>query len=131
MSMNDPVADMLTRIRNGQSAGKTEVRMPASKLKTALAAVLVDEGFIADAVVEGEGVKPQMRVQLKYHNGKPVIEGIQRSSRPGRRVYRSKSDIPSVIGGLGVAIVSTSRGVMSDRKARALGVGGEVICTVW
>lgn len=131
MSMNDPVADMLTRIRNGQTAGKTEVRMASSKLKTAIAAVLKDEGFITDSNVEGDNVKPELRVVLKYHNGQPVIEGIQRSSRPGRRVYRSKSSIPNVIGGLGVAIVSTSRGVMSDRKARELGVGGEVICTVW
>ena len=131
MSMNDPVADMLTRIRNGQSSGKTEVCMSASKLKSAVAAVLKDEGFIADAVVEGEGAKPELRVLLKYHNGQPVIEGIQRSSRPGRRVYRAKTELPKVIGGLGVAVVSTSRGVMSDRKARELGVGGEVLCTVW
>lgn len=131
MSMNDPVADMLTRIRNGQSAGKTEVRMASSKLKTAIAAVLKDEGFIAGSNVDGDKVKPELRVELKYHNGQPVIEGIQRSSRPGRRVYRSKSGMPSVIGGMGVAIVSTSKGVMSDRKARELGIGGEVICTVW
>lgn len=131
MSMNDPVADMLTRIRNGQSAGKTEVRMASSKLKTAIAAVLKDEGFIAGSKIDGDKVKPELSVELKYHNGQPVIEGIQRSSRPGRRVYRSKSGMPSVIGGMGVAIVSTSKGVMSDRKARELGIGGEVICTVW
>jgi small subunit ribosomal protein S8 len=130
MSMTDPIADMLTRIRNGQKARKTSVRMPASREKQALAAVLKDEGYIgtfAQSEIDG---KPVLEVELKYHGGEPVILELHRVSRPGRRVYRGKDDLPQVHGGLGVAIVSTSAGVMSDREARKRGVGGEVICTV-
>jgi len=128
--MTDPIADMLTRIRNAQSSEKRTVAMPASKLKSAIAQVLKDEGYIEDfAVREGEG-KPQLEIGLKYYAGKPVIERIERVSRPGLRIYRPKDELPKVMDGLGVAIVSTSRGVMSDRKARGLGVGGEVLCIV-
>ncbi|MBQ0755487.1 MAG: 30S ribosomal protein S8 [Amphritea sp.] len=130
MSMQDTLADMLTRIRNGHMAEKTAVTMPASKMKASVAAVLKEEGYIADFAVEGEG-KPVMTVELKYFEGKPVIESIQRVSRPSVRVYRGASDLPKVSGGLGVAIVSTSKGVMTDRAARAAGIGGEVICTVF
>ncbi|UTW05686.1 30S ribosomal protein S8 (plasmid) [Amphritea atlantica] len=130
MSMQDTLADMLTRIRNGHMAEKTAVTMPASKLKASVAAVLKEEGYIADFAVEGEG-KPVMTVELKYFDGKPVIESIQRVSRPSLRVYKGASDLPKVAGGLGVAIVSTSHGVMTDRAARAAGIGGEVICTVF
>ena len=128
--MTDPIADLLTRIRNGQSARKTEVSMPASKLKQAVAAVLRDEGFINDFSIVDESGKPQLTVQLKYFQGQPVIEKIQRVSRPGLRVFRGKDDLPTVMGGLGVAIVSTSHGVMTDRQARAEGYGGEVMCIV-
>jgi len=128
--MQDTLADMLTRIRNGHMAEKTAVTMPASKLKASVAAVLKEEGYIADFAVEGEG-KPVMTVELKYFEGKPVIESIQRVSRPSLRVYKGASDLPKVAGGLGVAIVSTSHGVMTDRAARAAGIGGEVICTVF
>lgn len=130
MSMQDTLADMLTRIRNGHMAEKTAVTMPASKMKASVAAVLKEEGYIADFAVEGEG-KPVMTVELKYFEGKPVIESIQRVSRPSVRVYRGASELPKVSGGLGVAIVSTSKGVMTDRAARAAGIGGEVICTVF
>ncbi|WP_428036472.1 30S ribosomal protein S8 [Amphritea sp.] len=130
MSMQDTLADMLTRIRNGHMAEKSAVTMPASKLKASVAAVLKEEGYIADFVVEGEA-KPVMTVELKYFEGKPVIESIQRVSRPSLRVYKGAADLPKVSGGLGVAIVSTSRGVMTDRAARAAGIGGEVICTVF
>ncbi|WP_299201030.1 30S ribosomal protein S8 [uncultured Amphritea sp.] len=130
MSMQDTLADMLTRIRNGHMAEKSAVTMPASKLKASVAAVLKEEGYIADYAVEGEA-KPVMTVELKYFDGKPVIESIQRVSRPSLRVYKGASDLPKVSGGLGVAIVSTSRGVMTDRAARAAGIGGEVICTVF
>ncbi|MBR9868773.1 MAG: 30S ribosomal protein S8 [Oceanospirillales bacterium] len=130
MSMQDTLADMLTRIRNGHMAEKSAVTMPASKLKASVAAVLKEEGYIADFAVEGEG-KPVMTVELKYFEGKPVIESIQRVSRPSLRVYKGASDLPKVAGGLGVAIVSTSHGVMTDRAARAAGIGGEVICTVF
>jgi small subunit ribosomal protein S8 len=130
MAMSDPIADMLTRIRNAQSSEKPLVAMPASKLKGAIAQVLKDEGYIEDfAVRAGEG-KPQLEISLKYYAGKPVIEKIERVSRPGLRIYRPKDDLPKVMNGLGVAIVSTSRGVMTDRKARGLGVGGEVLCIV-
>lgn len=128
--MTDPIADLLTRIRNGQSANKVEVTMPSSKLKCAIAAVLKDEGYITDfstADVEG---KPVLSVTLKYYDGRPVIEKLQRASRPGLRLYKGKDDIPSIQNGLGVAIVSTSQGVMSDRQARAAGQGGEVLCIV-
>ena len=130
MSMTDPIADMLTRIRNAQASEKQSVAMPASKLKSAIAQVLKDEGYIEDfAVREGEG-KPQLEIGLKYYAGKPVIERIERVSRPGLRIYRPKDELPKVMNGLGVAIVSTSRGVMTDRKARGMGVGGEVLCIV-
>ena len=130
MSMTDPIADMLTRIRNGQSAGKKSVVIPSSKLKVAIAKVLKEEGYIADYKVETIKNHSEMTVELKYYNGMPVIEKIQRVSRPGLRIYRSKDELPKVLGGLGVAIVSTSNGVMTDRAARAIGHGGEVICTV-
>ncbi|MBM4206568.1 MAG: 30S ribosomal protein S8 [Gammaproteobacteria bacterium] len=130
MSMSDPIADMLTRIRNGQSAGKKSVAQPSSKLKMAIAKVLKEEGYITDykiEVVDGHSV---MTIELKYYKGAPVIESINRVSRPGLRIYKSKDQLPKVLGGLGVAIVSTSNGVMTDRAARALGHGGEIICTV-
>ena len=128
--MTDPIADFLTRIRNGQSAGKAEVSMPSSKLKGAIAGVLKDEGYISDfSTGEADG-KPVLTVVLKYYNGKPVIERLQRASRPGLRLYKGKDEIPSIQNGLGVAIVSTSKGVMSDRQARAAGQGGEVLCIV-
>lgn len=130
MSMSDPIADMLTRIRNAQSAEKTEVLMPSSKLKIAIAKVLKDEGYVDDfAIREAEG-KPVLSIALKYYAGRPVIDRIERVSRPGLRIYKGKEDIPTVMNGLGVAILSTSRGVMTDRKARATGVGGEVLCVV-
>jgi len=130
MSMTDPIADMLTRIRNAQSAEKLSVAMPASKVKAAIAQVLKDEGYVDDfAVRELEG-RPTLEISLKYYAGKPVIEKIERVSRPGLRIYKPKDDLPKVMNGLGVAIVSTSRGVMTDRKARGLGVGGEVLCVV-
>ena len=128
--MTDPIADFLTRIRNGQAAGKARVCMPASRLKSAIAQVLKDEGYISDFSTAGEDGKPVLTIVLKYHEGRPVIERIQRASRPGLRLYKGKSDIPSIQNGLGVAIVSTSKGVMSDRQARAAGEGGEVICVV-
>lgn len=131
MSMQDPLSDMLTRVRNAQMAGKTDVDMPGSKLKAAVAAVLRDEGYIEDFDARNEDGKPRLALRLKYFQGKPVIAEIDRVSRPGLRSYAGKDDLPSVRGGLGVAIVSTSRGVMTDRAARAAGVGGEVLCTVF
>lgn len=130
MSMSDPIADMLTRIRNGQSVDKTEVVMPSSKVKVAIAQVLKDEGYIDGFSVVANDGKPELRVGLKYYAGRPVIERLERVSRPGLRIYKSRQDIPQVMNGLGVAIVSTPRGVMTDRKARAVGVGGEVLCYV-
>ena len=131
MSLQDPVADMLTRIRNGQSAGRLRVSMPSSKLKVSIAAVLRDEGYIHDfEVTEGDGGHAVLSVRLKYHEGRPVISRIDRVSRPGLRIYRGKGDLPVVMGGLGIAVVSTSRGVMADRAARTEGLGGEVLCTV-
>ena len=130
MSMTDPIADMLTRIRNGQKARMVSVSMPASKAKEAIASVLKDEGYIIDYATEGEGAKSTLSVELKYFDGVPVIERIQRASRPGLRIYRGNDDLPKVLGGLGVAIVSTSAGVMSDRQAREKGIGGEVLCVV-
>ena len=131
MSLQDPVADMLTRIRNGQSAGRLRVTMPSSKLKVSIATVLRDEGYIHDfEVTEGDGGHPALSVRLKYHEGRPVISRIDRVSRPGLRIYRGKGDLPVVMGGLGIAVVSTSRGVMADRAARTEGLGGEVLCTV-
>jgi small subunit ribosomal protein S8 len=130
MSMHDPIADMLTRIRNAQLVGHSEVSMPASGLKGAIAKVLKDEGYIEDfAVREAEG-KAVIEIGLKYYAGKPVIEKLERVSRPGLRIYKGRDDIPRVMNGLGVAIVSTSRGVMTDRRARETGVGGEVLCVV-
>ena len=130
MSMQDPLADMLTRIRNAQMAEKTLVSMPSSKLKAAVAKVLKDEGYIADFQISSE-VKPQLSIELKYFEGKPVIEEVKRISRPGLRQYKSVEQLPKVRGGLGVSIVSTNKGVMTDRAARAAGVGGEVLCTVF
>jgi len=129
MSMSDPIADMLTRIRNAQAAKKATVTMPASKQKLAIAEVLKNEGYIADVAISGD-VKREMTITLKYFEGRPVIENLQRVSRPGRRVYKSADEIPVVLGGLGVAVVSTSRGMMSDREARRLNEGGEIICQV-
>jgi small subunit ribosomal protein S8 len=130
MSMSDPIADMLTRIRNAQRVEKSEVTMPASKLKAAIAQVLKDEGYIDGFDIVTVDGKPQLRIALKYYAGRPVIERLERVSRPGLRIYRGRNAIPQVMNGLGVAIVSTSRGVMTDRKARSQGVGGEVLCYV-
>ena len=129
MSMSDPIADMLTRIRNGQSAAKTDVTMPASNMKQAIAKVLKDEGFIKDFAVTDD-TKAEMTVSLKYFEGKPVIESIKRVSRPGLRIYKNKDELPKVLNGLGIAVVSTSKGVMTDREARSTGIGGEIICLV-
>jgi len=130
MSMSDPIADMLTRIRNAQASEKVSVEMPCSKVKVAIAAVLKDEGYIEDFKVSADTGKSLLEIGLKYYAGRPVIEKIERVSRPGLRIYRASRDIPPVMNGLGIAIVSTSRGVMTDRKARASGVGGEVLCIV-
>lgn len=131
MSMTDPIADLLTRIRNGQKAGKAQVRVPSSSIKQAILAVLKDEGYIDGFSVEDAAPgKQELVVALRYHDGKPVIDDLKRVSRPGRRVYKAKDELPSVFGGLGVAIVSTSEGLMSDREARAKGRGGEIICVV-
>ena len=130
MSMSDPIADMLIRIRNAQMVGHTEVAMPASKIKASIAQVLKDEGYIEDFALRENGVKKELAIGLKYYAGRPVIERLERVSKPGLRVYKGRNDIPRVMNGLGVAILSTSRGVMTDRKARADGVGGEVLCIV-
>jgi len=130
MSMSDPIADMLTRVRNAQQVNKTSVSMPSSKLKVAIATVLKDEGYIDSFKIVGDTAKPVLEITLKYYAGRPVIERIERVSRPGLRIYKGHSAIPQVMNGLGVAIVSTPRGVMTDRKARATGVGGEVLCYV-
>jgi small subunit ribosomal protein S8 len=130
MSMSDPIADMLTRIRNAQMAEKVTVAMPSSKLKVALAKVLQDEGYVDGFKVVTDNGKPTLEIGLKYYADRPVIEKIQRVSRPGLRVYKGSEDIPQVMNGLGVAIVSTSKGLMTDRKARANGIGGEVLCIV-
>lgn len=130
MSMHDPIADMLTRIRNAQRADKPAVSMPSSKLKVAIAAVLKDEGYIENFAVSGSDKKPQLDIELKYYAGRPVIERIERVSKPGLRIYKGVEDIPKVMNGLGVAIVSTSKGVMTDRRARAQGIGGELLCFV-
>ena len=130
MSMTDPIADFLTRIRNGQRSGKPEVGMPSSQIKLALAKVLKDEGYIEDYVVTADGEKSTLTLRLKYYQGRPVIDRLERVSRPGLRVYKGKDDLPRILGGLGVAIISTSRGVMTDREARASGHGGEVLCIV-
>jgi small subunit ribosomal protein S8 len=130
MSMSDPIADMLTRIRNAQLVEKASVAMPSSKLKVAIAQVLQDEGYIENFKVSSDAGKSQLEIGLKYYAGRPVIERIERVSRPGLRVYRGRDSIPQVMNGLGVAIVTTPRGVMTDRKARQTGVGGEVLCYV-
>jgi small subunit ribosomal protein S8 len=130
MSMSDPIADMLIRIRNAQLIGHAEVSMPASKLKASIAQVLKDEGYIEDFALRADGAKKELRIGLKYYAGRPVIERLERVSKPGLRVYRGRNDIPRIMNGLGVAILSTSRGIMTDRKARADGVGGEVLCIV-
>ena len=130
MSMTDPIADFLTRIRNGQAAGRTQVSLPSSKVKLALAQVLKDEGYIDDFSTQTEEGKTTLSLQLRYYQGKPVIDRLDRVSRPGLRVYKGKDELPSILGGLGVAIISTSKGVMSDRQARAQGHGGEVLCIV-
>ena len=129
MSMQDPIADMLTRIRNGQAANKVAINMPSSKLKVAIANVLAAEGYI-ESVKVLEGAKPELEITLKYFQGKPVVESIQRVSRPGLRIYKRKDELPIVMGGLGVAVISTSKGVMTDRAARQAGLGGEIICYV-
>jgi len=129
MSMSDPIADMLTRIRNGQSANKVDVTMPSSKAKVDIAKVLQDEGYIAGYSV-AEGSKPSLTIELRYYEGKPVIDMLKRVSRPGLRTYKAANDLPKVIAGMGVAIISTSQGVMSDRAARKAGCGGEIICYV-
>ncbi len=130
MSMSDPIADMLTRIRNAQAVDKSAVKMPSSKLKTAIAQVLQDEGYIDGYKVHNEGGKAELEIALKYYAGRPVIERIERVSRPGLRIYKGRDAIPQVMNGLGVAIVTTPKGVMTDRKARQTGVGGEVLCYV-
>ncbi|PZP54903.1 MAG: 30S ribosomal protein S8 [Azospira oryzae] len=130
MSMSDPIADMLTRIRNAQAAEKSSVSMPSSKLKAAIAKVLKEEGYIEDFAVRDVQGKPVLEIALKYYAGRPVIEKIERVSRPGLRIYKGCKELPKVMNGLGVAIVSTSRGVMTDHKARAAGIGGEVLCIV-
>lgn len=130
MSMTDPIADMLTRIRNGQMAEKLGVSMPSSKIKEAIAKVLLDEGYIENFAVRNDGAKAELDIALKYYAGRPVIERLERVSRPGLRIYRGMQDLPKVMNGLGIAIVSTPKGVMTDRKARSVNVGGEVICIV-
>jgi small subunit ribosomal protein S8 len=130
MSMTDPIADMLTRIRNAQMVERATVEMPSSKVKVAIAKVLKDEGYIDGFKVGGDEAKPQLEIALRYHAGRPVMEKLERVSSPGLRIYKSKDDIPRVMNGLGIAIVSTSHGVMTDRKARATGVGGEVLCYI-
>ncbi|OGA96870.1 MAG: 30S ribosomal protein S8 [Betaproteobacteria bacterium RIFCSPLOWO2_12_FULL_66_14] len=130
MSMSDPIADMLVRIRNAQMVGHTETVMPASRLKVSIAKVLKEEGYIEDFALRDNGARKELAIALKYYAGRPVIERLERVSKPGLRVYRGRDDIPRVMNGLGVAILSTSRGVMTDRKARADGIGGEVLCIV-
>ena len=129
MSMQDPIADMLTRIHNGQAANKVAISMPSSKLKVAIASVLAEEGYVESFKVV-EGSKPELEITLKYFQNKPVVESIQRVSRPGLRIYKRKDELPKVMGGLGIAVVSTSKGVMTDRAARQAGLGGEIICYV-
>lgn len=130
MSLQDPISDFLTRIRNGQAANKKSVTGPSSKIKVAIAKVLKDEGYIADYSVKADGNKSDITVMLKYFHGKPVIAELQRASKPSLRVYKGKDDLPQVLGGLGIAIISTSKGVITDRQAREAGTGGEVLCFV-
>jgi small subunit ribosomal protein S8 len=129
MSLQDPIADMLTRVRNAQKASKVNVKMPASKQKSRIAAVLKDQGYISDFQVSDDKLK-QLVIELKYYQGKPVIDEVKRISRPGLRIFKSKDELPTINGGLGIAIISTSKGVMTDAQARAAGFGGEVICSV-
>jgi small subunit ribosomal protein S8 len=128
--MSDPIADMLTRIRNGQSASKKSIKLPSSKLKVSIANVLKAEGYITDFSVDATNGHAEMTIELKYYKGTPVIESIKRVSRPGLRIYKSKDELPKVLGGLGIAVISTSKGVMTDKAARAIGCGGEVLCVV-
>ena len=130
MSMTDPISDLLTRIRNGQGAGKAEVSLQSSRVKLAIVGVLKNEGYISDFAVSKDGGKSTLTIALKYHGGKPVIERLERVSRPGLRLYRAKDELPKVLGGLGIAIVSTPAGVMTDREARRAGQGGEILCLV-
>ena len=130
MSMTDPIADLLTRIRNGQAAGKSEVQLASSKIKTAIVQVLKDEGYIADYRLDAESGKPTLIIGLKYYEGRPVIDRLERVSRPGLRIYRGKDELPKGLGGMGTVIVSTPKGVMTDRQARSIGQGGEVLCIV-
>jgi small subunit ribosomal protein S8 len=130
MSMTDPIADLLTRIRNAQQARKQEVSMASSKVKMAIAAVLKDEGYVADFRVDNESGKTLLTIALKYFEGKPVIDRLERVSRPGLRIYRGKDELPKVLGGMGTVIVSTPKGVMTDKQARSIGQGGEVLCIV-
>jgi len=130
MSMTDPIADLLTRIRNGQQARKSEVTLTSSKLKQAVLGVLKEEGYISDFRVDGEGQKQQLIVSLKYYEGRPVIDRLERVSRPGLRIYRGKDELPKILGGMGTVIISTPKGVMTDRQARSIGQGGEVLCIV-
>ena len=130
MSMTDPIADLLTRIRNGQTARKSEVTMASSKLKTAIARVLKEEGYVADYRTDANGAKNTLTIGLKYYEGRPVIDRLERVSRPGLRIYRGKDELPKVLGGMGTVIVSTPKGVMTDRQARSIGQGGEVLCIV-
>jgi len=130
MSMTDPIADLLTRIRNGQAARKASVTLASSKLKQAILKVLKDEGYIADYAVQSEDGKAELRIELKYYEGRPVIDRIERVSRPGLRIYRGKDDLPRVLGGMGTVIISTPKGVMTDKAAQAIGQGGEVLCIV-
>ncbi|MGP1928818.1 MAG: 30S ribosomal protein S8 [Arsenophonus sp. NC-WZS1-MAG3] len=129
MSMQDPIADILTRIRNGQAANKTMINMPSAKLKIAIATVLKEEGYIKDYKIKGD-IKPTLEITLKYFQGKPVVENIQRISRPSLRIYKKKDELPQVMAGLGISIISTSKGVMTDRIARQAGLGGEILCYV-
>ena len=131
MSMSDPIADLLTRIRNAQMAGKPTVSCPSSRIKQAILEVLKQEGYIASYSVNDDVVKPELNITLKYHNGKPVIEELNRGSTPGLRSYKGSKELPKVRAGLGIAVVSTNKGVMTDRAARAAGVGGEILCTVF
>jgi small subunit ribosomal protein S8 len=130
MSMTDPIADLLTRIRNGQTARQSEVSMASSKLKTAIVRVLKEEGYVADYRIDGDGEKQRLTIGLKYYEGRPVIDRLERVSRPGLRIYRGKDELPKVLGGMGTVIVSTPKGVMTDRQARSIGQGGEVLCIV-
>jgi small subunit ribosomal protein S8 len=130
MSMTDPIADLLTRIRNGQAARKSEVATSSSKLKQAVLRVLKDEGYIADFRVDVDGAKQQIIIGLKYYEGRPVIDRLERVSRPGLRIYRGKDELPKILGGMGTVIISTPKGVMTDRQARSIGQGGEVLCIV-